>query len=375
MRFLAVLLKESILITRDKRTLSLILFFPVFMLILYGYGITFDIKKVPVAVLDYSKSPASRDLIQRFSSSGYLVVNYLVNNYDEIEELLIKNDIILAFILPSDFEEKVKSGKKMAIQVLANGSDANTANVALGYQRGIISSYGAELMLTRLSSHGLSSKDIPKVEAKTRVWYNPELKSAYFITPGVIAVVMMLLGSLLTSSSLVREKETGTIEMMISTPIRSIELVLGKVLPYVVVSLVDVVIIVAFGYFLLGVPIKGNLLLLMLGALVYLINALGFGLFASSVSSTVSGSQIVALLTSLLPSILLSGFVFPIESMPRAVQFITYAVPARYFIIILRGIFLKGIGMDILWPQFTFLAIFGLTLLLVSAFRFKKRID
>lgn len=375
MRFLAVIYKESILITRDKQSLFLILFFPVFMLLLYGYGITFDIDSVPVAVLDYSKSPASRDLINKINSSGYLDVIYLVDSYSKIEELLIKSDIILAFIFPPDFEKNLKSDKNVAIQVIANGSDANTANVALGYQAGIISSYGAELMMAKLSGYGLTSMAAPGVEAKTRIWYNTELKSTYFITPGVIAIVIMIMGSLLTSSSIVREKETGTIEMMNSTPIHPIELVLGKVIPYVIVSLIDVIIVVTLGYFLLGVPIKGSLLLLILGALVYMINALGFGLFISTVTSTVSASQILTLIISLLPSILLSGFVFPIESMPEVVQFITYAVPARYFIIILRGIFLKGNGMGILWPQFTFLAVFGTSLLLISISRFKKRID
>jgi ABC-2 type transport system permease protein len=375
MRFLAVIYKESILITRDKQSLFLILFFPVFMLLLYGYGITFDIDNVPVAVLDYSKSPASRDLINKIKSSGYLNVINLVDSYSKIEELLIKSDIILAFIFPPDFEKNLKSDKNVAIQVIANGSDANTANVALGYQAGIISSYGAELMMAKLSSYGLTSMAVPGVEAKIRVWYNTELKSTYFITPGVIAIVMMIMGSLLTSSSIVREKETGTIEMMNSTPIHPIELVLGKIIPYVVVSLVDVIIVVAFVYFLFEVPIKGSLLLLILGALVYMINALGFGLFISTVTSTVSASQILTMIISLLPSILLSGFVFPIESMPGVVQFITYAVPARYFITILRGIFLKGIGMGILWPQFTFLAVFGTSLLLISISRFKKRID
>ncbi len=374
MRFIAVLCKESILITRDKQSLFLILFFPVFMLLLYGYGITFDIDNVPVVVLDYSKSPSSRDLINRINSSGYLNVIQIVDDYSKIEELLIKNDIILAFVIPPGFEKSLKLNKDIDIQVITNGSDANTANVALGYQAGIISSYGTELM-AKLSGHGLTSTAVPGVKTKTRVWYNTQLKSTYFITPGIIAVVMMILGSLLTSSSIVREKEMGTFEMVNSTPIRPIELVLGKVFPYMIISLVDVIIIVALGYFLLGVPIKGSLLLLMLGALLYMINTLGFGLFVSTVTSTVSASQILTMVISLLPSILLSGFVFPIESMPTVVQFITYAVPARYFIIILRGIFLKSISIDILWPQFAFLAVFGISLLLISISRFKKRID
>ena len=374
MRFKAVFIREIILIARDKRALFLIIIFPVFMLLLYSYGVTFDIKNVSTAVLDNSKSAVSRGLIQNLSSTPYLDVDYIVNDYDEISDLFNKGEIILAFIIPLDFEKSVRLRQKTTIQLLANGSDANTAAVALGYQAAIISSYGIKLAAKNIAGKSLVSMNMPSVNENTRIWYNPELKSNYFIVPGVIAIVMMLLGSLLTSTSIVREKELGTIEMLAATPIKSTELIIGKISPYIIISLIDMLIVVIAGHYVLGVPIKGSVPLLLLGALLYLVCALGFGLFASVVSSTVSSSQLLVLLTGLLPSVLLSGFLFPIESMPRFVQVITYIVPARYFIIILRGIFLKGIGFDVLWPQFVFLLVFGLFLLTLAASKFEKKI-
>jgi ABC-2 type transport system permease protein len=375
MRFFAIFIKEAILITRDKRALFLTIIFPVFMLLLYSYGVTFDIKNVPTAILDYNGTAVSRELIQKLNSTGYINVKYNVTNYEEIYELLITSKIILALIIPPDFEEKTSIGQKTQIQVIANGSDANTANVALGYQAAIMASYGADLVQKNLSGRGLAQLSIPNVQERTRVWYNPEMKSNIFVVPGVMALVLMILGSLLTATSIVKEKETGTIEMLISTPIHSLELIIGKMAPYVIVSFVDVLIVIIIASLGLGVPIKGNLFLLLIGSLLYLICALGIGLFASTLTTTVSSAQIVVLFAGMLPSILLSGFIFPIESMPVFVQAITYIVPAKYFIAILRGIFLKGIGLNILWPQFLFLLIFGTLMLLLPASRFKKRID
>jgi ABC-2 type transport system permease protein len=345
------------------------------MLLLYTYGVSFDIDHVKSAVLDFSRSPSTRSIIQKFNSSGYLDVIYDVNSYNDIQELLIKSEIILAFVFPPDFEENIQKGRPASVQVIANGSDANTASVALGYQAAILASYGANLAQQNQDAAGIAKISLPGVNESTRLWYNAELKSTNFIAPGVIAVVSMLLGALLTATSLVREKESGTIEMLISTPINSLELIAGKMTPYVIISFIDIVIVILVAHFGLDVPIRGSILLLLFASLLYLICALSLGLLASAITATVSASQFIVVFTSLLPSILLSGFIFPIESMPRVVQLITYVVPARYFIIIMRGIFLKGIGIEILWPQFLFLAVFGTLIMTLSASKFKKRID
>ena len=375
MRFSAIFIKETILIIRDKRALFLTLVFPIFMLLLYSYGVTFDIKHVPVAVLDYSQTQTSRELIQKLSASGYLDVQYMVKDYTEIEKLLVESKIILALILYPDFAEKIKKGETAPIQVITNGSDANTGSVALGYQAGILASYGIDLSTQKLVKAGIQPSSIPNIGERTRMWYNPELKSTYFVVPGVIAIVAMLLGSLLTANSIVREKESGTIEMLISTPVEPLELIMGKIAPYIVVAFLDIILVMVLANVGLGVPIKGSIPLLLGASFLYLLCALGFGLWASAVANTVSTAQFIVAFTGLLPSILLSGFIFPIESMPKAVQLVTYIVPARYFIVILRGIFLKGVGINILWPQFLFLLIFGVLLVIISAKRFRKRID
>jgi ABC-2 type transport system permease protein len=374
-RFWAVFSKEAILILRDRRTLFMTVFFPVFMLLLYSFGVTSDINMVPSAALDFSGGPSARELIQKMNATGYINIKYAAGSYDELSRLLVEGDIVLGFVFPADFERKVKSGQPTTIQVLVNGSDANTASVAMAYQSAILTTYNTELIYEKAYRAGQANLSSPGVVAQTRIWYNPELKSIYYMAPGVIAMVMMVLGSLLTATSIVREKESGTIEMFIATPIRRMELVLGKIIPYVIVSLVGVVILLLVSYFGLRVPIKGNLGLLFLGILLYLTCALGYGLFASAVSNTVSSANFIAVFSSLLPSILLSGFIFPIESMPPAIQLFTYTVPARYFIVILRGIFLKDVGMSALWPQYLFLLIFGSGLLILSASLFKKRID
>lgn len=375
MRYWAVFSKETTLILRDSQTLIMTLFFPLFMLVLYGYGVTVDINNVPAAILNYSGGPASRDLIKKINATGYISANYIARNYNEINELLVKGDIILAIVFPPDFESKIKRGEPTTIQVLVNGSDANTGSIAMAYQASIISSYNVTLMVESAGRQGVAARAISLVSPQTRIWYNPELKSVNFVAPGVIAIVMMILGSLLTSTSIVREKETGTIEMLIATPIHRLELVLGKISPYIAVSLIAVIIVILFSHFAMGVPIKGNLGLLFLGGLLYLTCALGFGIFVSAVTNTVNAANLLAMFSSLLPSILLSGFIFPVESMPRAVQIITYVIPARYFIAIIRGILLKGVGLTTLWPEFLFLLVFGAALLLFSASLFKKRID
>lgn len=349
--------------------------FPVFMLLLYSFGVTSDINKVSSAALDYSGGPSARELIRKMNATGYINIKYDVNNYEELDRLLVKGNIILGFVFPADFERKVKGNQPTSIQVLVNGSDANTASVAMAYQSAILASYNAGLILEKAMRSGQVKDSSPGVIAQTRIWYNPELKSIYFIAPGVIAMVMMVLGSLMTAASIVREKETGTIEMFIATPIRRMELVFGKITPYIVVSLAGVFILLIVSYFVLKIPIKGNLGLLFLGILLYLICTLGYGLFASAVAKTINTANFIAVFASLLPSILLSGFIFPIESMPRFIQLITYSVPARYFIVILRGIFLKGVGLAALWPEYLFLAIFGSILLTIAASLFKKRLS
>jgi ABC-2 type transport system permease protein len=369
MRYLAVLKRETITIARDKRLLIIVIFFPLMLLIVYGYGVTFDIKHVPIAFYDQSKSPLSRELIDQYKASEYFKIVEFCDSQSSIDELLVNDDIVMGIIIPVDLAQDVKSRKGGVVQVLVNGSDANTANVALGYHAAVFADFTAK--------HFRPPENIsfPEISEKTRVWYNPRLKSSNFIVPGIIVIIMMLMGAILTSSAIVKEKESGSIEQIIASPVKSWEYIAGKISPYIVLSLFDVLLVVTAAYFIFDVPIRGSLSLLALFSVLFLANALGIGLFVSAVSKNIVSAQMMAALISLLPSILLSGFIFPIGSMPKVIQAITYLVPARYFLEILRGIFLKGTGLTVLWLQGLFLCISALFFLSLAAMKFKKTLD
>jgi ABC-2 type transport system permease protein len=369
MRFFAIIKREFITVLRDRRSLFLTIFFPLMLLVIYGYGVTFDIKHVAMAVYDQSKSPRSRGLIEKFTSSGYFVLKEQVDSYRRLEELLVNDEIIIGLVIPPDFASNVESKAGGSIQILVNGSDANTANVAMGYQAAVFFDF------TRSSSNLPADLKLPSIAGRIRIWYNPELKSANFIVPGITAIIMMLLGALLTSNAIVREKESGSIEQIVASPVKSWEYILGKIAPYILISFIDVCLVVAAGYFVFGVPIRGNLFYVGVFSILFLANALGIGLFVSAISRNVVYSQLLAFLISLLPSILLSGFVFPISSMPTIIQGITYLVPARYFLVILRGIFLKGVGPEVLWPQGVFLLANATIFLGLASLKFKKSLD
>jgi ABC-2 type transport system permease protein len=368
-RYLAVFRRESITIARDKRLLLIVVFFPLLLLIVYGYGVTFDIKHVPIAFYDQSKSTISRDLIDRYRASEYFNVVELSQSHDRIDRQLINDDIVIGIIIPPDFGNKVKSQDGGVVQVLVNGSDANTANVALGYHAAVFADF------TQQHFRPPEIISFPEVQEKTRIWYNPGLKSSYFIVPGIIAIIMMLMGAILTSTAIVKEKESGSIEQIIASPVKAWEYIAGKISPYIIICLFDVVLVVAAAYFIFDVPVRGSVLQLGFFSLLFLANALGIGLFVSAVSKNVMTAQMMAVFISLLPSILLSGFVFPIGSMPAVIQAITYLVPARYFLEILRGIFLKETGFSILWPQGLFLCGNALFFLSLASIKFKKTLD
>jgi len=357
MRYLAVFRRESITIARDRRLLLMVVFFPLLLLIIYGYGVTFDIKHVPIAFYDQSKTMISRELIDRYRASEYFKITEFSQSQKRIDEQLINDEIVIGIIIPHDFGNKIKSLSGGVVQVLVNGSDANTANVALGYHAAVFADFAKKYYKPP------ENISFPEVQAKTRIWYNPGLKSSNFIVPGIIAIIMMLMGAILTSTAIVKEKESGSIEQIIASPVRSWEYIAGKISPYIIICLFDIVLVVAAAYYIFDVPIRGSILQFGFFSLLFLANALGIGLFVSSVSKNVLAAQMMAVFISLLPSILLSGFVFPIGSMPKAIQAIT------------RGIFLKEIGISILWPQGLFLCGNALLFLGLASIKFKKTLD
>lgn len=370
-RIYRMLVKEFIQVLRDPRMKALIFIMPVIQLIMFGYAVTTDVDNIKTAVCDLDKSPQSRALIERFTASGYFTVVDSTDRPERLGELLDRGKVIVGIQINRGFADDLKSGRQAAIQTIIDGTDSNTGTVAMDYAQRITQefskAYAAPIELTQLAQAQANP-----IELRSRAWFNPDLKSRYYNVPGVIAVVVLLISLLLTAMAIVREREIGTMEQLMVTPIRSFELILGKTLPFVLISFIDVLVVTAIGVLWFNVPIQGSLGLLLFGAGLYLMSTIGIGLFISTVSQT----QQQALMSSFffyLPAVLLSGFMFPISNMPELAQWLTYLNPLRYFLVIIRDIFLKGSGLEILWPQFAALAVLGTALLLISSLRFKKR--
>jgi ABC-2 type transport system permease protein len=375
-RVFAMVRKEFIQITRDRQSLMMIIAIPIMMLILYGYGITSDIKNIPLAVYDPSPSQVTRDFIGRFQNSGYFSYEFKARNVKQIINKFDGGTIKAALIFDPDFSKNIRAGRPASLQILIDGSDANTANVALGYINAIVQSYSGELMLDLFKMVGGARRKIEvPVTIEPRVWYNPTLSSSHFLIPGLICVIMTLMTILLASLALVTEKERGTLEQLVVSPMQKIEIILGKLIPYGVISFTDLIMVIIAGEIMFRIPFRGDIVFLLVSALVFVVGALGVGLLISSIARTGQEAIIMSFLSTMLPAFLLSGFVFPISSMPFLIRSLTYVIPARYFITITRGIFLKGIGIDILWPEFTLLSILGIILVSISVRRFRKNLE
>jgi len=370
-RIYRMLVKEFIQVLRDPRMKALIFVMPVVQLIMFGYAVTTDVDHIKTAVCDLDKSPQSRALIERFTASGYFTVVDSTDRPERLGELLDRGKVIVGIQINRGFADDLRSGRQAAIQTIVDGTDSNTGTVAMDYAQRITQEFSraraAPIALTQLTQ-----PQTDPIELRSRAWFNPDLKSRYYNVPGVIAVVVLLISLLLTAMAIVREREIGTMEQLMVTPIQPFELILGKTLPFVLISFIDVLVVTFIGINWFNVPIHGSLWLLLFGAGLYLMSTIGIGLFISTISQT----QQQALMSSFffyLPAVLLSGFMFPISNMPEPAQWLTYLNPLRYFLVIIRDIFLKGSGLEILWPQFAALAVLGTALLLISSLRFKKR--
>jgi ABC-2 type transport system permease protein len=365
----AILRREFIDVLRDPRSLALTLMWPISMLMMYGYGIRYDVDNVPISILDYSETPESRDLSEQMRRSGYFTVVRFARDETELERDLMDDSVRAAIVVPRDFADRLRNDESTAVQVLIDGSDSNTATIAQGYALAIVNQFAS----TRRAAD--PAANAPPITIASRVWYNPELKSVNFIVPGVIAVIMMIVGAILTALSIVKEKERGTIEQILVSPIRPLEMMIGKIVPYMVIALIDLAIIICAGYLLFGVPIKGSIAQLAIFALLYLFCALGVGVFVSTIADTMQNAMLAAIFMSLLPSVLLSGFVFPLEDLPGPIQFVSYLFPARYFVTAIRGIYLKRVGLEVLWPEAVLLVVFAVTIVGFSASRFQDRLE
>ncbi|MBF0411930.1 MAG: ABC transporter permease [Desulfamplus sp.] len=373
-RLNAVAKKEFIHVVRDWRSLFLALAIPIILILLYGYALTLDLRHVPTVIWDQSKSNVSRDLLSLFHGSPYFDVKGYHNSYRELQLELNRGRAMIAVVIPSDFADKVKSGRKTEIQVIGDGSDANTSRLAMGYASTVGQIFALNVVAREMELQGKEGFEQP-VELVQRSWYNPELRSQNVLVPGIIALVMIVVAAMLTSVTIAREWETGTMEQLISTPLRGPELIIGKVIPYFIIGMADVAIAVAVGKWIFNVSIVGNAGLLFAMSALFLTGALFFGMTLSiTFKSQVLASQI-AIVAGFMPTLILSGFVFAIENMPIPIQLITFIVPARYFIAILRGIYLKGIGLEILWIDALFLGVYTLIMIVRAHKKFRFKLE
>ncbi len=372
----AITRKEFIQIRRDRATIYMVFIFPVMMLVLYGFGIRYDVKSVPMAIFDQDGTQSSRQYIERFARSPYFEIRKYARNYRELEEGINRGTTRIGIVIPPDFSERLASNREAVVQVLVDGADNNTATIAMSYVSAISRSYSTAVVMQQMEAVLRQlNLPVPAIQIEPRIWFNPNMESVQFIVPGIIAVIMMIVGTVLTAVTIVKEKEQGTIEQIVSSPIKRYELMIGKTVPYAVLAYIDFLIIVVASYFLFGVHIKGSIPLLLITAFFYLIGVLGIGILVSTVTQTQIAAMFGAIMASMLPSILLSGFIFPIRQMPAALQILTVVVPARYFIEILRDIYLKGLGIEAFWKEILYIMIFGFVMIGMAARRFRKKLD
>ncbi len=371
-RVLALIRKELLQLRRDPRLLSILFAAPVLQLALLGYAATTDLHQVPVVVCDLARCPASRDLVAAVTASGDFRVRAWVDAPPAIDAFLDGSRADLALIIPADFGHRLAAGRDAAVQVLADGTRV-TAALALGQLGGALARFGDHEARRRLTAAG-RHPELPAVELRPRVWYNPELSSRNFMVPGVLGLVLMVITTVVTSMAVVRERETGTIEQIIVSPLRPAHLILGKLLPYALIGLLETILVLIVALLWFRVPLRGSLTLLIGLSTLFMLSAQAIGLLVSTVSHTQQQAMMTAVFFVILPMMLLSGFAFAIEGMPAPVQYVTYLLPLRYYLVIVRGIFLKGVGWHQLWPQAAALAAFATVLLGLAVVRFRKRL-
>jgi len=371
LNILPIVRKEFRQIKRDKRILSVLLIFPALLLVMFGYALNFDVKHTSMAVYDEDRSSVSREFIEKFFNSEYFTKVQTLENKAEIDQLLDGEQVRVVLIVPSSFSKDIQRGRSVSVQVIVDGVNSNATAIVLGYINAVIQQYSVRVMTESLVRMGHQNITLP-IDFQPRVWYNPELKSAKFLVPGLIAFILMVTAVISTALAIVRERELGTMEQLMVSPIKPLELILGKTIPYTIISFLATIAILFLGYLLFDVSIKGSIMLLMLITFIFLVGSLGMGLLISTMVETQQVAFMIAVIVSMLPTFILSGFVFPIRNMPVIIQAITYVLPARYFLVALRAIILKGAGLSAFWDQALILVVYALLMIGVSSVRLRK---
>ncbi len=372
-RFLAVAHKEVVQILRDSRSLIIVVIMPVILVLLFGYGVNLDLKGLPVYVYDRDGSQQSQDLLKRFQASAYFDVVRVVNDYPALARSLDDGHAKMGIVVPWDFSQRLHDGRPAQVQAIVDGTDDNTANVLIGYAQAVVQSYSSDIQLDWLRSRGQLVQPAP-VSVETRTWYNEDLESSAFIVPGVLALVMSVIGAFLTSLTIAREWERGTMEQLISTPVTPVEIMLGKLAPYFIIGMFDVIVCALTALYWFHVPFRGSFLTLLVSSAMFLVVVLSLGFFISVIAKSQLAASQIALLITFLPAFLLSGFLYSIEQMPIVLQWITRILPARYYVSVLKKIFLKGTPTASLYSDLVPLAVFTIVLALLATHSFHKRL-
>ncbi len=373
-RLSSLIRKEFIQIRRDKRTLILVLIIPIMQLFLLGYAATNDVRNVPLAVYDQDRGTEARALLDAYRAADYFTITYEASSEQKLRDLIDTGQARAGLIIPPDYTDKIQAGQTGQVMFVLDGSDPTVASTALSAAQLIGQAHSTQILTARLQARGQAATIQEPVQVGTNVWYNPDLVSAYFMIPGVIGMILFALTSILTASAIVRERERGTIEQLIVTPIRPWELMVGKMLPYVILAFLNALEVLAIGHWWFKVPIRGSLLLIAAASFLFLLSSLGIGLLASTIANTQQEAMLTVWML-LLPSIFLAGFFFPLEAMPKVLQWISYIFPLRYYLVIIRSLMLKGVGVSAFREDLLALAIFGVAIMSLAALRFRKRLD
>jgi ABC-2 type transport system permease protein len=365
--------KEFLHIVRDPRSLLMALALPLLMILLFGYALTLDVDQIPTIVFDRDGTPESRELISRFRGSRYFQILGTVDSYVPIVRGIDRSDCMLGVVIPQDYARNLRSGKDAQVQLLLDGSDSNTASIAQGYAGALVQSYSLDLR-SEAQNRRTGGGAAPPIDGRLRIWYNAELRSKNYVVPGLIALIMMIIAALLTSLTIAREWEMGTMEQLLSTPVRPPEIVLGKMLAFFALGLADMIITIVVGVFIFGVPLRGSIVFLGVTGCVFLIGALCWGILLSAMTRSQLLAYQLGMLSTFLPAFLLSGFVFAIENMPLPIQAVSLVFPTRYFVTILKGIFLRGVGMGVLWWEVVLLVLYSLLVFVFATRRMRQKV-
>ncbi len=371
LNILPIIRKEFRQIRRDRRTLGVLLFIPSFMLMMFGYAVNFDVKHTSMAILDNDETAVSRELIRTMSTTEYFDVVAYLTSVREADASLDRGDARVVVVIPEGFSESIERSERADIQILIDGANASAAATSIGYIRAMVQDFSLGVIQARLIQSG-TQELTPPIDLRARIWYNPELRSAKFLVPGLIAFILMVTAVISTALSVAREPELGTMEQIIVSPVRPVELILGKTIPYTLISAVATVVIVLIGNVVFEVEVRGSYLLLSLVSLLFLVGGLGLGLLISTIAESQQLAFMIAVIVTMLPTFLLSGFVFPIRNMPAPIQAVTYLVPARYFLVAIRAIILKGAGLGAFWDQVLFLLVYAMGTLTISSVRLRR---